>query len=274
MQVPAQWTPPTGVLGELVTLSRARAAHAHEQRSRLVDAAAARAGQAPSFAAALRGGADVRVIAELKRRSPSQGDLAPQLDAGAQASAFARGGAAAISVLTEPTRFGGDLRDLPGARVGGIPMLRKDFIVDEIQLLEAAAYGASAVLLIVRALPPAALSDLHATATALGLDVLVEVHDAPELGVALDAAYPIVGVNNRNLETLAIDTATSQRLIPQIPADRIAVFESGIHTRADATLAADVGADALLVGSSISRQHDAAAAVAALCHIPRRPRVG
>jgi indole-3-glycerol phosphate synthase len=271
VQVSVPWTPPDGVLGALVEASRERAQRAELGRAALVHQLESRPA-VPSFAAALRSGSALRVIAELKRRSPSQGDLAPHLDALAQASAFASGGAAAVSVLTEPERFGGLLIDLDGARPAGLPMLRKDFIVHEIQLLEAAVHGASAVLLIARALPPVELERLHDAAGRLGLDVLVEVHDESELELVLTAGYPIVGVNNRNLQTLAIDMSTATRLLPQIPADRLAVFESGIRDAADARTAASIGADAVLVGTSISRQRDAALAVRALTGIPRRSR--
>jgi indole-3-glycerol phosphate synthase len=266
------WTPPTGVLGALVEAAEARAAAAEPDRARLSERLAAREGRPPSFVEALRATDRLRVIAEIKRRSPSQGDLAPTLDAGEQARAFARGGAAAISVLTEPERFGGALSDLPAAAVAGVPLLRKDFIVAPIQVLEAAAYGASAVLLIARALPPSRLADLHAEATALGLGTLVEVHDAAELEVALAAAYDVIGVNNRNLETLHIDPAIGEALVPRIPADRVAVYESGIRTLADAERAVRAGADAVLVGTTLSRTGDAAEMVRDLSNLSRGRR--
>jgi len=259
-------------LGTLVEAAARRAAAAKDSAPMLTARIAAQPAAAPSFAASLRAGPAVRVIAEVKRRSPSQGDLAPGIEAGAQAAAFAAGGAAAVSVLTEPDRFGGALPDLLAAAPAGLPMLRKDFIVDEIQLLEAAAYGASAVLLIARALPPARLDALYAAAMAHGLDVLVEVHDAGELEQAIEAGYAIIGVNNRDLQTLVIDPAVGETLVPRIPADRIAIFESGIQTPDDAARAAAVGADAILVGTALSRSGDPAAAVRALSVFPRRPR--
>lgn len=271
MQASGSWTPPTGVLGELVEAASHRADLVRQGASALQARLGTRH-RGPSFAAALRLGVDVRVIAEVKRRSPSQGDLAPSLDAGTQATAFAAGGAAAASILTEPTRFGGALDDLTRAGGAGIPLLRKDFIVDEIQLLEAAVHGASAVLLIARALPPARLEALHQAATALALDVLVEVHDAAELDLVLAAGYPIVGVNNRNLETLVIDVTTGETLIPRIPADRIAIFESGVQTADDVRRAARAGADAVLVGTSLSRLGDVTAGVRALTGIARQAR--
>jgi indole-3-glycerol phosphate synthase len=272
VQGPSSWTPPSGVLGALVDAAARRAVAAKNTERLLAAQIAQQSAVAPSFAAALRSGATVRVIAEVKRRSPSQGDLAPRLDAGAQTAAFAAGGAAAVSVLTEPDRFGGALPDLLAAAPVGLPMLRKDFIVDEIQLLEAAAFGASAVLLIARALPPARLRALYDAAEALGLDVLVEVHDAHELEQAIVAGYAIIGVNNRDLQTLVIDASVGATLVPRIPADRIAVFESGIQTPDDAARAAAVGADAILVGTALSRSADPIAAVRALSACPKRPR--
>ncbi len=272
MQASVSWAPPRGVLGALVEAAGERARAAAGERARLLEKAAASGTRPPSFAEALRAGAHLRVIAEVKRRSPSQGDLAPALDAGEQALAFASGGAAAVSVLTEPDRFGGALADLDAARVAGLPLLRKDFIVDEIQLIEAVVHGASAVLLIARALPPSHLALLHDAARELGLDVLVEVHDAAELDAVLAAGYPVIGVNNRNLETLTIDPATAATLIPRIPADRIAICESGVRERTDAMRAADSGADAILVGTALSRHGDPVAGVRELTGLPRRRR--
>jgi indole-3-glycerol phosphate synthase len=259
-------------LGSLVTAAHRRAAEARGTVPALERRIAARTTRPPGFADALRAGDRVRVIAEIKRHSPSLGPLAPGLDAGAQASAFAAGGAAAVSVLTEPERFGGALEDLRTAAPAGLPMLRKDFIVDEVQVLEAAAFGASALLLIVAALPPARLIALQAEAHAVGLDVLVEVHDAGELAVALEAACPIIGVNTRDLRTLAIDPAVGEALVPRIPAGHVAVFESGIAAVADVVRAARAGADAVLVGSALSQAGDPAAAVAALASVPRGRR--
>ena len=154
------------------------------------------------------GQVDLRIIAECKRRSPSRGVLRPDYDPVAIAPGYAQAGAAAISVLTEPTFFDGSLEHLHAVRAAvGIPVLRKDFIVSEYQLLEARAAGADAVLLIVAALDPQSLTALHARASTLGLDVLVEVHDADELSLALDAGARIIGVNNRNLRTLEVDVA-------------------------------------------------------------------
>lgn len=267
----ARWTPPTGTLAALCAAARERVEALRPQAATLA-AAAADAATPPAFARALRRDV-VTVIAEIKRASPSKGAIAPGLDATAQAAAYAAGGAAALSVLTEPTRFGGEIADLERAAAGAtLPLLRKDFVVDPLQLVEARAHGASAALLIARALPPAELIDLAREAAALGLDVLAEVRDEWELEIALEAGAPVVGVNNRNLETLAIDLATGERLVPLIPPDRIAVFESGVTTAAEVERAAAAGADAVLVGSSVSGAADPVAAVSALTGVHRRVR--
>lgn len=238
-----------------------------ELRARAQDAA-----PAWPFAAALRSDT-VQVIAEVKRASPSKGAIAPGLDAAVQAAAYVAGGAAAISVLTEPTRFGGSLADLQAAAAAvTAPVIRKDFITAPVQLWEARAAGASAALLIVRSLGPDTLRRLMDVATECALATLVEVRDAQELEWALLAGATVIGVNNRNLETLVIDPATAPGLIPAIPAPCIAVAESGIQQVEDARPAARAGADALLVGSAISAAADPAGAVAALRTLPRQAR--
>lgn len=271
MQAFSLWSPPEGTLGRIVTEARQRA-EALVPRADELARAAATASQVPSLAEALRR-ETVAVIAEVKRRSPSKGTIAPGLAADDQAEAYARGGAAAISVLTEPVHFGGALEDLVAVRARvGVPALRKDFIVDRLQVLEARAAGASAVLLIARALAPAELTALAAEARAAGLETLIEVRDEAELERALEAGGDVIGVNNRNLETLEIDPRTSVRLVPRIPADRPAVAESGVRGVEDVVRAAEAGADAVLVGSSISASADPAAAVAALAAVARRGR--
>jgi indole-3-glycerol phosphate synthase len=269
------WVTPGGPLGELVLASERRGtalAVAAEELER----AALVAMDAPPFAPALQR-SDVAVIAELKRRSPSKGVINDILDAPARAAEYAAGGAAAISVVTEPTRFGGTLDDLRAARgATGIPILRKDFIVDRLQLFEARAAGASAVLLIARALPPLRFASLAADALAMGLGVLLEVRSETELEQALRIDGAVIGVNNRNLETLELDDAVSERLMPLVPRDRIAVYESGVGSVTDVERAAALGADAVLVGSSLSAPLDGARAVAALVAalvgVPRHPR--
>jgi indole-3-glycerol phosphate synthase len=271
VQAFSHWAPPEGTLGRIVAeaADRVDALRARERElGRL--AAACRVG--PSLAAALRGG-DVAVLAEVKRRSPSKGVVGGRVDAAAHARAYVEGGARGISVLTEPKHFGGSPEDLVAVRAAvPVPVLKKDFHVDVLQLLEARALGASAVLLIARALDPDALALLAREAGQLELEVLIEVRDEAELARALETDATLIGVNNRNLETLAIDPATSERLIPAIPAGRVAIAESGVSSRADVERAAAAGADAVLVGSSISAAGDPAAAVRALAGVARRAR--
>lgn len=207
----------------------------------------------------------INVIAECKRRSPSRGVLRAEYDPVAQALAYARGGAAAISVLTEPSFFDGALEHLAAVRAAvDVPLLRKDFVVDPYQLLEAVAAGADAVLLIVSALAPAPLAALHAQATALGLAVLVEVHDEAELTQALDAGARIVGVNNRNLRTLAVDTTVSERLAARFPREVVAVSESGLSRPDDLARLRALGYSAFLVGERLMTSADPEAALRGL----------
>lgn len=226
----------------------------------------------PDFASALRG-ATVRVIAELKRSSPSKGVLDGALDARARTAVYVEGGAAALSILTEPSRFGGSLSDLRDARAAvGVPLLRKDFITDVVQLLEARAYGASAVLLIARALPPVELASLAREAVSIGLTPLIETRDERELERALSVTEAVIGVNNRDLETLVIHPDTGTRLIPLVPAGRVAIFESGVTDVQGVRVAAEAGADAVLIGSVLSTASDPAALLRALCAVPSQPR--
>jgi indole-3-glycerol phosphate synthase len=269
----AAWSTPTGTLGTLVADAHRRA-EAMLSREPELAAAAARAPAALPLASALRG-AQVGVIAEVKRRSPSKGSINPGLDAGRQAVAYERGGAAAISVLTEPSRFGGSTDDLVEVVAAvRVPVLKKDFHVHPVQLLEAKALGASAALLIVRALSPEQLQALSAGAREIGLETIVEIRDEAELERALAAHARIIGINNRNLETLEIDTATSRRLLPLIPAHVVAVAESGMRTVGDIEAVARAGADAVLVGSFISAAPDPIAAVRELSGVTRAGRRG
>lgn len=192
------------------------------------------------------------VIAECKRRSPSRGVLRVDYDPASIAAGYEAAGAAAISVLTEPSFFDGALAHLAAVRERvTAPLLRKDFIVDEFQLLEARAAGADAVLLIVAALDPGSLRTLASRAEALGLAVLVEAHDAGELAVALDAGARAVGVNNRSLKTLAVDRETSLALATAIPDDVVAVAESGLRNHDDLRRLRDAGYDAFLIGERL-----------------------
>jgi len=268
------WSPPTGTLGRLVLEAHARADRLRSRADELERAAAA-APVVPSFAAALVR-REVAVIAEVKRRSPSKGAIALGLGAATQGAAYERGGASALSILTETAHFGGAVDDLREAREAvSLPLLRKDFLVAEVQLAEARACGASAALLIARALEPARLRALVAAARALALEPLVEVRDEWELEDALGAGALVVGVNNRDLETLVIDPATCDRMLPLMPADRVAVAESGVSRREDVERYAAAGADAVLVGSSISASTDPESAVRALTGVRRvgRPAV-
>ncbi len=215
----------------------------------------------------------VALVAEVKRRSPSAGAIRADLDPADRAERYVRHGAAAVSVLTDGPFFGGSIADLEAvvARVR-VPVLRKDFILEEAQILEARAAGAAAVLLIVRALPPARLAALLRFAGGVGLAALVEVHTAPELAVALAAGADIVGVNSRDLDTFQIDVAAAWALLASVPADRVAIAESGMATTADVERAAAAGADAVLVGTALSAADDPATQVVAFAGIRRLGR--
>ena len=215
-------------------------------------------------------GAGSSVIAEVKRKSPSKGALADIADPAALARAYADGGAAAISVLTEQRRFGGSLDDLRAVRAAvDVPLLRKDFIVEEYQLLEARAAGADLALLIVASLPGDLLDRLHDRARELGLTVLVEVHDEAETERAVDLGAELIGVNARNLKTLAVDEATFGRLAPLIPDDRVKVAESGISGPEDVQRFVSEGARAVLVGEALVKDGAPTEAVAAMTGIRR-----
>jgi indole-3-glycerol phosphate synthase len=207
----------------------------------------------------------IGVIAEFKRRSPSAGALRADPDLVAIVDAYARGGASALSVLTEQPNFGGSLEDLRAARARcALPLLRKDFIVDDYQLLEARLAGADAVLLIVAALADAELVALHERARELGLDVLVEVHDRAELERALAVGAELIGVNNRDLRDFSVDVARTHALRSAIPAGVAVVSESGISSVGQLRELASEGVDAVLVGESLMRAADPAQALRAL----------
>lgn len=256
------------VLDRILAAKREEVARLREPGPRGALEQAARSAPPPrDFAGALRApDRRLAVIAELKRRSPSKGDLAPDLDPERTARAYEEGGAAALSVLTDEAFFGGSVDDLRAARdATAIPVLRKDFTLDPVQVYEARAIGADAVLLIVAALPEdALLAELHALAHELALAVLVEAHDARELERALAAGATIVGVNCRDLGTFAEDLTTAERLAATIPSGVIAVAESAIREPADAARMAAAGYDAVLVGEMLVREEDPAAAVGSL----------
>ncbi|MEU3308688.1 indole-3-glycerol phosphate synthase TrpC [Nocardiopsis sp. NPDC055551] len=207
----------------------------------------------------------VHVIAEVKRASPSKGPLATIDDPADLARDYEAGGATWISVLTEKRRFNGSLEDLQNVRAAvDTPLLRKDFVVSSYQLWEARVFGASAILLIVAALPQEALVSLVERARSLGLTPLVEVHDEAEVARALDAGATVIGVNARNLKTLEVDRDTFARLAPLIPADRVRIAESGVRGPHDLLAYAGAGAGAVLVGESLVRGRNPREAVADL----------
>ncbi|NLJ55132.1 MAG: indole-3-glycerol phosphate synthase TrpC [Intrasporangiaceae bacterium] len=208
------------------------------------------------------------VISEVKRRSPSKGDLADIPEPAELARTYAAGGASAISVLTEQRRFGGSLADLDAVRAAvDTPVLRKDFIVTDYQVHEARAHGADLVLLMVSALSYPDLARLYGLVRALGMTALVEVHDEPEVDRALDLGAEVIGVNARNLKTLEVDPSVFDRLVSRIPAERIRVAESGIAGVEDAQRYASAGADTILVGEALVRAPDPQGLVADLTSI-------
>jgi indole-3-glycerol phosphate synthase len=216
----------------------------------------------PGFAAALKRSskATPRLIAEVKYRSPSKGILCPDFDPLDLACTYAREGAAAISVLTDQKYFGGSLANLQDIAALGlrIPLLRKDFIFDRYQLLEARLAGASAILLIVAMLEPGLLRDLLAYSQELGLEALVETHTAGEVALALQAGARVIGVNNRDLHTFNVNLETSLQLRPLIPSHVVMVAESGIHSPEDVRRLADAGVDAMLIGEGLVTAPDVA----------------
>ena len=235
---------------------------AAEPLAALEKRAAAATPHGDRFEAGLGVAGRFNVIAECKRRSPSKGVLAPTYDPVAIARQYEAGGAAAISVLTEPTFFDGALEHLAAVRNAvELPLLRKDFVVDEYQVFEARANGADAILLIVAGLGQAQMQRLQLRAWELGLAALVEVHNEEELLRALDVGARIIGVNNRNLRTLAVDTDASYRLAGQIPKDVVAVSESGLQTRQDLETLAAAGYRAFLIGERFMTDADPASAI-------------
>jgi indole-3-glycerol phosphate synthase len=239
-----------------------------------VQAVAAGAPPPRGLRRAVRRGPDgPRLVAEVKRRSPSRGDIRVDLDPAALAAAYADGGAAAVSVLTEPRHFAGSPEDLLAVRAAvDLPVLRKDFVTTPYQVWEARAWGADAVLLIVAALDAAALRALLAEATAAGLDALVEVHTVAEAAAAAEAGATLVGVNARDLATLEVDPGRFAAVRDALPGGAVLVAESGIRGRADVEAAAAAGADAVLVGETLVRAADPARAVRELLDRPGRVR--
>jgi indole-3-glycerol phosphate synthase len=274
VQASSAWAPPAGTLGQILDATRLRLA----SLDREPDAGAGDNGKAlpepPSLRSALRRHT-VTVIAEIKRKSPSKGDLRPTMRAASRAAAYERGGASAISVLTESEFFGGSIQDLvDAARAVEVPVLRKDFHIDVRQLLHARQAGAAAVLLIARALPQRDLKLLAEAARDLKLETVIEVRTDDELQRALDAGTKIVGVNSRDLETLAVDESVPERLMPKIPEDIIGIWESGVHDVDGVKRAAAAGADAVLVGSALSATEQYERLVRSFCGVPRQGRHG
>jgi len=272
VQAVSRWTPPTGTLGRICAEAAARCEALRGRRAEL-ERLAETTPAGPSLRAALEGAPAVAVIAEIKRASPSRGAIRLEIDAAAQARAYQEGGAAAISVLTEPLHFAGRPADLTTVRAAvSLPALKKDFHVAPVQLLEARALGASAALLIARAVSPRVLRELVDEATRLGIEPLVEVRDLSELERALEAGASLIGVNNRDLETLVIDSSTVERIVPRVPPTCVAIAESGMREAPDVERAARAGADAVLVGSAFALDADPAAAVRRLTGVGRHPR--
>jgi indole-3-glycerol phosphate synthase len=219
---------------------------------------AARSLPPPFMKAVARDGEDVKAIAEVKRSSPSAGAIRKSVCAGEIVCAYRDAGASAVSVLTCAHRFEGDLTDLAkgAAAAPSIPLLRKDFITEPYQVLEARAFGASAVLLIAAALSPARLREVVSYASSLGLDALVEAHDASDLATALEAGSKLIGINNRDLSTLEVDITATEKLLPLIPAGFVVVSESGIKTREHVEYMQALGVDAILIGEALMRAED------------------
>jgi indole-3-glycerol phosphate synthase len=249
------------LLGTIVAATR-RIVEVREaaKPARALTAEQIRTPEGVAFARALRGNGKTRaprVIAECKRRSPSRGILRADYDPAAHARAYAKAGAVAISVLTEPTFFDGSLEHLRSVRAAvALPLLRKDFIVTEYQLLEAVVLGADAVLLIVGALDQQNLTSLIRAAHGLSLAALVEVHDLDELQRAVNAGARIIGVNSRNLRTLSVDFDVFASIAAELPSEATTVAESGIRTREDIARLYSIGYDAFLVGERLITQED------------------
>jgi indole-3-glycerol phosphate synthase len=263
-----------GILARIVATKRSELEELRPRATEL-EAALEHARPPRDFFGALTMGAHVALIAECKRRSPGAGAI--RLDLGPQelVAGYARAGAAAVSVLTDGAYFGGSLEDLQAVSAAvPLPVLRKDFTLDTLQVIEARAAGADAVLLIARILEDATMARLHTAATALGMAALVEVHDARELDRAARMGAQLIGINNRDLATFVTDLGTTVSLLDHLPAGAAVVSESGIRTRGDVERLGAAGVDAVLVGESLLAAPDPSAAAATLVGVPKMPRVG
>ncbi len=254
----------SGILAEIVTNKISEVAALRPRREELERLAGERKIPARPFAQALRKNSPA-IIAEVKKASPSKGVLQPNFDPVAIALEYEKGGAACISVLTDKGYFQGSLNDLESAREAiSLPVIRKDFTIDEIQIYEAAAHNADAILLIAAILTTSQLRRFRELAASLKLAALVEVHDADDLKKAIDSGATIIGVNNRNLDTFEVTLETSMRLSEYIPSEAIRVSESGIFTRADVDRLRSAGFHAFLIGESLMKAANPAQALAAL----------
>jgi len=262
-----------GILASIVATKERELVELRSRASKL-EAAAGAAASPRDFRAALTRADRVALIAECKRRSPGAGAIRPDLDPVELSRAYAQAGAAAVSVLTDREYFGGSRDDLETVRSATpVPVLRKDFTIDPLHVIEARAMGADAVLLIVRILSDRALRELHAEASALGMSVLVEVHDAAELERAASMGADLIGINNRDLSTFRTDLRTTLELVERVPDGALVVSESGIRGPEDVARLGEAGVDAILVGEALLKSGDPEAAARAMASVTRTERI-